>query len=850
MQSIPTFLFWLFLAEACKTSSSGRPFRPLKAGKMDEDQLYPGRNELYPSSQSSVKSHTSTKDFNHLIIEKLGQASGGSSRLVNFSNWPLARVGSQLLLYSLMSKLGQQYFNPTSVKKASLNDKRQYLSLETNDATPEVDINKSIEKDLKIMAPAINRHVDQAYTLVQDWRAFLANLQESFAADGSTLRSNFLLHFFNGQHAHFEKLKALDEMNKQFAKTESVSETLKKIQDKPARLVFEHFRESIDAVASLQDRSNSTLSEEERNYIKFLTVGSYEFRSPETINICGNDKKGKDRNSRCPDLPTSRRRRNLSDNATTITSFKVPAHTELTTVPTQPLPKQKTVSCFLRWCFDSLVHKWDHRQMVVKRQAVAVGLAGALVVASIAGSYSYTYTETSRIYSALTKTDDALGHLIMSVQISDRNVHKLDQKVDDVGQAVLDICQELQIIKLDQHHAEYTESMNFLYSQLKSAVDSARLAYSDLRSRRFPYSITSQEEIKDLYSEFQAKAVNNEQQLLLQDPLAIYTLPSDLLLIRGRVYLMVSARTRSPESDDLALLHLRSGPIYYNKTEFYISSDYPYVVTDSSFSIFKEMTLQDYQSCDLFFFDDKPFYSCPRQDSIFRRDVQNSCLMQILTYRPEKELAKVCTIRMQPKGDFVEQISHNEFIISSVRPTDSVSVQCPDKRQNTVISFSGQKHVFLPDGCRADSKSHRLYATLDTVSFKNMVALTPKVDIESIISSLGITPEKGIKIIENTLKKRLQENKPKSIHIEEAQQAIREALQMEHSSYYFDKFKFAIFLSVSALISVIALIYCLVKKCTKRRQRRQARRQLRQDMQEMQEIPPDRRLMLAPNVRR
>ena len=821
-------------------------------------------------------------DVSAVAVNFLGYSSGSFSTLKNISKWPLKALGSNIALYSYLCEQIAKHFTLENALAAPEAAQRTYTFMDASGAVTPEQIQAEVTRRIHNILPILSKHRQLSSSLASRWGKFLQGLESSYGLDSNEKLKNFLLGFYTAQQLHLEELPDIAKME-ELIKTNALQ-----LKQDNRTLQFAHIRESVLAGNISRHKEDQAVAFGHRSplYQSFSSTGSFPMQKPHQVDLCVPPNVHPSCNtSAIPDTPPpppkpveaihkkilqkhadlldlhqylntlggERKKRETINHTTSIQDHETPFVVDV-----------KNSYCFWRWCKQlGTDQPWqrvtDHQIRKLNKRFVFMAVLAVASIISLLSSIavgSYAGAEISYIHKSLSSTDKAVSSLIHSMDVLDGNLHRLDRKTDSIGEELVNVCKVVDLVNFDKTVLTLDAGLTDYYNSMSEHILDHELAFSDLRRSSFPYTLADFSSLQRLYAELKTRARQIGQTLLLDSPTGLFQTQTTLFFADQNPYLLSSIPTMSEQSQPLEILRLSLDPVLLSNTSFTYSSDYPVVITNKERTFFQELTSDEFDNCKHLRHTGRDFYFCQYNSGVFSKDIKSSCIMSLLHSDPAS--SKVCQVTIGHLRDYVKQLDHETFLLYSPKE-DHITVACPRDGHRKMIPFTGFHKIQLQPGCMADTVSHRIYRGLDEVHHRSLTTISRPIDVKQLFSSLTSNVPRALSIIQGHLEKLVADNHPVSINLDDAQQAIADALAREGFWNRIQEHKFEILMGISGLLLSLTLLYFTIRFVNVRRRRLIQQREQRELEEEQFQQVPDiirqppvrdlRRALLPPGVR-
>ena len=720
----------------------------------------------------------------NIHFRKLGTTSGGWSLIINSAEWSLDRLGAAIAIHGQLVKLGSALFTPGHADSFDISIQRQYTSAKAGDS--DADVKKKTTEYISQLSPIFRKHTALAAELGERYESFTRNVQATATLENGSSLKNYLAALYRKQVSH---LGLITDVKSADTALKSRFPLLKD------GLTPEHLRFSIDS-HELQRKAHSERMAQgirSHNFLRFHQGKEIIFTDTTSVDVCTHG----------------------------LTEL---CHSPNTTPASSGKKKRSLFGSTAEWkksLFTTLNITMPATSPPVSRQKRFINFAMALVgLISSIGFASYSASEISYLHRQLSNQQATIRKLATSQSLTNARVDIIDKKVDEVAKVVIQICRLNNLLKFDAQARQFDSLLTLLYIDLSTSLLHNELGYASLRKREFPYQIISPSELDNLYMSVTDLARRNKLVAYLDSPEALYNSETIVSLVDGKPQIVSLIAARSDESPELMVLEYVDRPLLVGNLTIRFHPEKPYIITNTDYSYYKELSYSEFQDCQLFLYKSENMYWCRKSNAVYRKDTAGSCAMKLITAQ-YSNLHKTCPSSIGHITDYAGQLDRTHFQLYSNSP-DTVSVRCTDLREHHSTPFQFFKEVEIAPGCVGESSSHIFYSAWNTLYHKAVPIIRKSVDIQDFFAALSDTRfEDSLSALEQHIHDLEETQKKKVIDLEVAKHVIETAQQASNGSFIWVHYKAELFIGLSVLVALGFYTAVLVRRCVKRRRLQQ-----------------------------
>lgn len=751
-----------------------------------------------------------------VALQKLGRFSHSPSSIRGLTGWRLEDLGSNLVLIehtikAAASTWGFENLNTTFntiQQKASINEPWDSLHWDANQTS------HHFKNYLRKYRPMLDEKTNFAGNLVEKYRSLIAAMSVSFDINSlEPVEPSFLLELVDAQRQHLA-----DDLT--FHQVKSLLLDKELIKEANRHLDHEMLRYSIKAHISQREKEEELRRNQSRSelYTGFIQDRKFNFPTLGSLNLCA------------------------------INITKCDESIITGTQSNDAVGKKKRDAepwCFGQYCLKEGFHNnsftWikephnDHRPLNFRKKRFIFLAAMAIIalVASISASV-YVAAEISGIHKAIGTTNKALEESVKQISVAKEDIIILNQKVNGVVDSSLQSLSALNETMLNIEILRFEDEISAVLESLEEHLVQAEFAFNDLRSRKFPHSIVTLTEVKNLYKELQEHAHKHKQDLMLSHFTSIYQCESHLLQVDGQLHIYINipimAATLDGEEFSLYTIPTSHGVLLNGTSWYFRDPQNDYAAINTAGTLYKPLSQYQVDACVIYYIHSQAYYHCSHEYSVYQNNVQDSCMMQLYRgshggatmrhaglVRAKPNLGRVCDLTITTLQDYVAQLDRNHFLLYS-KHDDAVHIRCPMKQPDTK-PFRGVYNLTLPSGCEATTNSHTLYTAFDSVYHSSHELVYRRIDFSAFFDTQDNSFENNLDIIRNHLESIKHTTVPE-INLDKARALIKEAEEQNHPFFWFTSQKWTILFVLAGITSFITIATCACYSYKKLRARR------------------------------
>ena len=740
------------------------------------------------------KPHLRSPNENRIMYEFIAQTSSSNGQIRNLSLWNLKSLGTNLAILQYLNTQALRYFNTNWVinkSKASLSSKelaKEYVGLSAHDAPTDEELRKQVEENVMFIRPQFKKMSELIKTLIARYRKFISVIQATYAIDATKVSSgNFLLDYFDAQLEHFGGIKNLENIDT----TMSAAQVTSSLLDNKKTLTMPHLRASVHQHSTQvqEERVNKTSGERTYLFQRHLDGNNYEFLPPEKIDLCA-----------------------IQWTPEYCTPASKPVPRAKRNVPLSPMYHLQNMV--------SDVKKGKHRT----KRFIILAILAAISLLTCVATTAYLGSEVTTLHKELNAENDAMDDAVTNFEITQQNLDALNAKVDKHGDLISKVLAKLQINEIDERAQTCASDLELLLSEATAEMQRNEDGFTSLRTRSFPYQLSSHAELVNAYKTLVLHAVQSGQRLFLDQPSSLYRCTTDIVLFDSEPFILTHIPTRAEDIEPLRVLKLSEEPVIIKNLTFTFESTHRYVITNKEMSYFKELTTNEFENCLQVRHEGKVWAHCPFLNSIFSRDISRSCNMRLLT-KDYTGIAAACKVLISHSRDYAIQRAKNTFHVYAAGG-GPVEIKCTRRALNQHFNIQGHTEITVPDGCSAFTPSHVLFANFDTVMHQSIVHVTKPFDIEAFMSALHAPFDKTLLEIEKQFKALHDIGKPRQLDLT-AMKDIVHKIREDENSYmsWLDSHKSELLFGCSFLVALSFAAFLFIRRVVRKRIiRREAQR--------------------------
>ena len=332
---------------------------------------------------------------------------------------------------------------------------------------------------------------------------------------------------------------------------------------------------------------------------------------------------------------------------------------------------------------------------------VLLGLAISALVLGVTASLSLSIYDTAMI-STLKSVDQAhqqaLEDICLQQDVASKDLELLNNKIDTLSTSFSVIVSE---IAFDKTEVQWNMASNILFEGmhlLENEISKYERAMPELRNQRFPLSLTSANELQNLYDNSKLVAAQNHQRLYYPDPSGLLLSRTLLFTLDGNPFIMSVIPTVADKLGSYKVLKFTGQHVSYgNMTySFKFQHEHPYLLVNDLQSEFKTMSQSEYDSCTTFQTAQGPALYCPQLSPVYDRNVQASCQMRLLRSN-FLDLDQYCDVEMTHRSNYIHRVNITHYEIFS-EDSNVARIRCSDSSDESQ-QFKGVMMIRIPPNC-------------------------------------------------------------------------------------------------------------------------------------------------------